>query len=164
MDREEFYRKMDDNELFREWLCLCNLYTLVSGGGENRKRPLFERAKPDEQVSDAAREMDNVLGSLEKAYAELMSRPNSKLVALMDDTDRYERYVESANAELPESDKLVKGTLPCAYCMSVKRMFEKPRTYKPYPAYSFAITRDLWDEDSKKRFGIPEGKKPPTPM
>ena len=33
IDKEEFYKKMDDGELFREWLCLCNLYVLVSGGG-----------------------------------------------------------------------------------------------------------------------------------
>lgn len=40
MDKEEFYKMMDDGELFREWLCLCNLYVLVSGEGDNRERPM----------------------------------------------------------------------------------------------------------------------------
>ena len=39
------YREMDDGELFREWLCLCNLYVFVSGEGDNRERPMFERLK-----------------------------------------------------------------------------------------------------------------------
>lgn len=164
MDKEEFYKMMDDGELFREWLCLCNLYVFVSGEGDNRERPMFEKAKPGEQVSDAAKEMDSVLDSLEKAYSELMSRPGSKLVALMDDKERYERYVESVNATLPESERFVKGTLPCAFRMSMKRMYEKPKVYKPYPSYCFAPIHGLWDEDSKKRFGIPEGEKPPTPI
>lgn len=164
MDKEEFCKMMDDGELFREWLCLCNLYVLVSGEGENRKRPLFERAKPDEQVPDEAKEMDAVLHSMEKAYAELMSRPGSKLVALMDDTERYERYVESANARLPESERFVKGTLPCAFHMSVKRMLEKPKACKPYPSYCFAPIHGLWDKESKRQFGIPEDEEPPTPI
>ena len=164
IDKEEFFKGMDDGELFREWLYLCSLYVLVSREGDNRERPMFEKAKPGEQVSDAAKEMDAILDSLERVYAELMTRPGSKLAALVDDKERYERYVESVNAELPESERLVKDTLPCAFHMSMRRMYEKPKTYKPYPTYSFALTHGLWDEDSKKRFGIPEGKEPPTPI